>query len=411
MSVLATRFEPSAANSNVKKATHSTASWRNYVLFHLLFRVAIYLRKRKRQSAGTGNISPAGPQDFSELLEMYKKGKDKYAQSNGVHLDWYLPASESDFASSQYFDWSTIRVLRFRPKDTTTGVKRIIFYLNGGGFIQPATAAHSYICSLLAHRLNACVFMFPYELAPTGIAASQLPKLTDFYLRISARAREQGHEVIIGGDSAGGAIASSMPVCIQRFAPLLLGKATLSEEEIAKLQPNQLILISPLSTCDIIGNVREEMNRIQPQDWWLTVDFADEVCALWVGSGSVQEEAVQHFVTASKSDQVLAEKWRKALPLRVDDAMVDPIGSPASLELLHKSKVHITLLCGTSDILYSCAYFYAKRCEEKEVSCTFIEGLGGLHVYPLLTFLFSDSGYSKGADLIISSVREASRFE
>lgn len=160
------------------------------------------MRSRQRRKLGFANLHPPGPQDFSELLEEYKNGKNSYANKHGVQLDWYLPASEPDFTSAQanYFDWSTTRVLRFRPDRGSAAVKRTIFYFNGGAFVSSATSAHSYICTLLAHRLNACVYLFPCELAPTGIAASQLPKMTDFYLRVAQRARNDGHEIIIAGD-------------------------------------------------------------------------------------------------------------------------------------------------------------------------------------------------------------------
>ncbi len=408
-----TLFEPADSSSSVHKLTHNPVSaWRSYVFMHVLLRAAIWLRNRAARKAGSGKLHPTGPQDFSKLLGAYEKGKNKYARQHCVRLDWCTPASEPKlFGSSHPFDWSAIRVLRFQPKAGSTNAQRSIVYLNGGGFVQPAMTAHSYMCSLLAHRLNAVVYMFPYELAPAGIAASELPRLTAFYLAVSAHARDLGHEVFVAGDSAGGSIASSMPLCIQRFAPLLLGKPTMSTEEIVKLLPDQLILLAPVTTCNVTGEIEKPMDRVQAQDWWLDRKRVQELCQMWVGTTSVQEAAVQQLASASNVTENAAEKWRQVLPLRADDDMLGPIASPTTFELLQQAKVHVTLSCGTSDILYACAYHFAKRCEQHKVECTFIEGEGGVHVYPILGFVLSDPGCIKGSDLVVQSVLKASRFE
>ncbi|SNX82136.1 uncharacterized protein MEPE_00842 [Melanopsichium pennsylvanicum] len=252
---------------------------------------------------GIGNAHQVGPQDFRDLLESYLEGKDRYANKHGVKLDWYLPAFELDFATdSKYFkDWDATRVLRFHPQKSAN--QDGIIYFNGGGFVSSAMAAHSYTCSVLAHRLNACVYMFPYELAPTGTAASQLPKLTDFYLRVASSARKQGHEVIVAGDSAGGSIAACLPQCIQYFAPLLLD-TTLSAQDVDKIQPDQLILISPLTRLNMTKEVEERMAQIHPQDWWLTSSFIKQIIHLWVGSAEKQAATVDHFVSQSSSKEI-----------------------------------------------------------------------------------------------------------
>lgn len=198
-------FGPSGQDSSVTKLVHNPdATWSSYILFHYLVRIGVFLRRLRTPKLDAGDLNSPGPQDFSQFLETYQNGKDHYARKHGVHLDWYLPASETEFVESigkrSCFEWGSTRVLRFQPKGKGVTVKRIVVYLNGGAFVRPASTAHRYFCSVLSHRLDACVYMYPYELAPSGIAASQLPKLTDFYLRISALARKQGLEVIIAGD-------------------------------------------------------------------------------------------------------------------------------------------------------------------------------------------------------------------
>lgn len=197
------RVASSNSSTSVTRLWHQPAAkWSSYLYFHLLVRLGVFLRRIRRRFGGIGAQAPAGPQNFQQLLEEHQKGRIKYAIKHQVSVDWYLPASQDAFAGDagkSYFDWSTSRILRFQPK-RGAAVKRTVFYFNGGAFISTATTAHSFACSVLAHRLDACVYMFPYELAPTGCAASELPNATDFYLRVSIEARKAGHEIIIAGD-------------------------------------------------------------------------------------------------------------------------------------------------------------------------------------------------------------------
>lgn len=203
-----------------------------------------------------------------------------------------------------------------------------------------------------------------------------------------------------------------MPLSIQKFAPLLLDAAPRSETDLAKLQPDQLILISPLSSCNWTQQIDEEAQRIQPKDWWLDSTFLKEATALWIGTSERQHSALQR-VTSSSNDRQIAEEWGQALPMRSDHPVVDPTGSVSSSEsfgLLRRANVNVTLVCGTRDILYPFSSLYAQRCEENSVKCRFIEGKGGIHVYPIMGFAFQNQGCDECQDWIVESVLSASRF-
>lgn len=80
-------------------------------------------------------------------------------------------------------------------------MRRTVFYFDGGAFVEPAAPAHSFACSILAHLLDARVLMLPYALAPTGLVASELPRIVAFYAAVAKRKRtELGHEIIVAGD-------------------------------------------------------------------------------------------------------------------------------------------------------------------------------------------------------------------
>lgn len=411
MTVLATLFEPAEAGSSVSKSPHDVTSSLRTRTFFSIIHLSVSVRNRWRQLTNSRpKAAPPGPQDFSPLLRTYQKGKNKYASKHGVHLDWFLPATEPEFASSRYTDWSKIRVLRFQPKDHSN-LKRTVVYFNGGGFISPATEAHSSFCCLLAHWLQAAVYMFPYELAPSGIAASQTALLTDFYLGIAQRARKEGKEIVVGGDSAGGLLASCLPQCITAYAPLLL--PMLPVEEVEKLQPDQLILIAPLTTCNLTQDLIKESALIEPQDFLLNRRLIKELVDLWIGTSapSVQAAAVEHYVSKSP-DTNTALKWKELIPTRGDHPILDPFGgSGEAFQLAQRVGIHVTLLCGTHDTLWPFSSRYAKGCEEYAVRCSFIEGLGGIHAYPIFGCAFGNAGCDEGTELIIRSVLEASRLQ
>lgn len=202
-------FQPSGSDSSVTKISHHpAATWRTYLFFHLAIRLGIFLRELRRKPIQAGDLHPLGPQDFSDLLEISQTGKSWYDVKHGVQVDWFLLPDQAEFSAEkesdqadQLFDWSHARVLRFQPSPRGgTVVKRTVFFFNGGGYVEKALPVHGFICSNLAHQLEARVLLFPYQLAPTGIAASELPKIVAFYLAVANQARQDGHEIIVAGD-------------------------------------------------------------------------------------------------------------------------------------------------------------------------------------------------------------------
>ena len=175
------------------------------------------------------------------------------------------------------------------------------------------------------------------------------------------------------------------------------------------MQPDQLLLISPITSCDITGQVNSRMARIEPGDWWLSRGALASVCNHWVGPATLQESVLERFSSHEKRTSTAANQWKSLLPTSGDHPLLTPIHYAEPFEILRNADVKVTILGATNDVLYAHAAMYAQRCQEAGVSCTFIEGVGGIHDYPLLAYITGDAGCLEGVDLMTSCLLKASR--
>lgn len=81
-----------------------------------------------------------------------------------------------------------------------SGVKRLVLFLHGGGFIYPMSAFHWKFASKLATKLDALVVAQTYTLLPWGGVWDVLPPLLVVYRELQAAASESGAEFIVLGD-------------------------------------------------------------------------------------------------------------------------------------------------------------------------------------------------------------------
>lgn len=97
-----------------------------------------------------------------------------------------------------------VRCLTLAPRATVTG--RVLLYIHGGGFVFGSPDTHSAMVANLAGRIGACAVMPQYRLAPEH----SFPAAPDDVRRVWDAILESGvasHDVVVGGDSAGGALA------------------------------------------------------------------------------------------------------------------------------------------------------------------------------------------------------------
>ena len=94
--------------------------------------------------------------------------------------------------------------LMIRPRNCIGG--RILLYIHGGGFVFGSPETHSAMAAQLAHRIGARVVMPRYRRAPETpcpAAPDDIRAVWDALLASGVAAED----IVIGGDSAGGALA------------------------------------------------------------------------------------------------------------------------------------------------------------------------------------------------------------
>jgi acetyl esterase/lipase len=128
-----------------------------------------------------------------------------------------------------------VRCLTLAPRATVTG--RVLLYIHGGGFVFGSPDTHSAMVANLAGRIGARAVMPQYRLAPEHL----FPAAPDDVRRVWDAILESGvasHDVVVGGDSAGGALAFGL-------------LASLCAESVAL--PGALFSFSPLTDLTYSG--------------------------------------------------------------------------------------------------------------------------------------------------------------
>ncbi len=106
------------------------------------------------------------------------------------------------------------------PRDSET--HRVLLYFHGGGFVFGAPETHAAMIAALAKRAGASAVLPRYPLAPEHPFPAALDHAVACYH--ACLADHPAEKIVIGGDSAGGALALSLlAVLIRDAAPLPAG--------------------------------------------------------------------------------------------------------------------------------------------------------------------------------------------
>jgi len=201
-----------------------------------------------------------------------------------------------------------------------------LVYVHGGGWVNEIVSQHWNLAAQIAVESNTTVTVPIYPLIPFGTAADVASKVVDL-VRDNI---DRFGSAAIGGDSAGGQISLSVALALRDSHGITL---------------RQTVLISP--ALDLTwGN--PEIPRVQPTDPWL----------------------------ATPGGKVFAEYWRG------DKDLLDPVVSPLFGELAGLGP--ITLFTGTRDVLNPDARLLVEKAADAGVELDFHEGIGQVHVFPLL---------------------------
>ena len=212
------------------------------------------------------------------------------------------------------------------PKNKAAG--RHAIYLHGGGWVKEIRGTHWNRIAEFVERSGVTFHVPIYPLAPTGTAGPVTDHVAD-YLESLAKAHS-ADELILMGDSAGGQIAASTAIELNRrgLAPL-----------------RNMILISPAMDLTLSN---PEIGVTEKDDPWLAVPGIAEA----------------------------VEMWRGDLP--AEDDRVSPIYG--ALEGLGP----ITIFSGTRDITNPDTRRFVEKARAAGVPVTYHEAEGLIHVYPLL---------------------------
>jgi acetyl esterase/lipase len=82
---------------------------------------------------------------------------------------------------------------------------RVVFYIHGGAFVFGSPRTHAALAASLAMRLRAVAVLPQYRLAPEAFCPAAFDDVLAAYLAVAERVG--AHRIMVGGDSAGGALA------------------------------------------------------------------------------------------------------------------------------------------------------------------------------------------------------------
>ena len=98
-------------------------------------------------------------------------------------------------------------LLEITPRQVTSDL--VIFYIHGGGFVFGSPETHAAMLAQLAARTGARVVMPRYRLAPEYPYPAAIEDVENAYLALVRSGVDPGN-IVIGGDSAGGALTFSL---------------------------------------------------------------------------------------------------------------------------------------------------------------------------------------------------------
>lgn len=273
---------------------------------------------------------------FIEQYFWLKRDKSYYAEQSDSSFQNYLNACREQSDKPYVLDPNTVNgglveenrfdMQVYSWNDNKKPDQKTIFYLAGGSYLNNPTSYHISMLKTLSTSLDAKIVLPIYPKAPHytyDYAMSRLVSLYQYY-------QEQGSNLFLMGDSAGGGLA--------------LGMAhALTNESLP--QPKQIILLSPW--LDVTMS-HPDIPKYEDADPILSAWGLKRVGAIWARSS----DNTKHIYVSPKNG---------------------PIDHLAP----------ITLFTGTREIFYPDIRDYAKKLQAANRPLTFIEQEGMNHVYPI----------------------------
>lgn len=205
--------------------------------------------------------------------------------------------------------------------------QRVIVYLAGGAYIQPADKTHWQYLNRLAQATGARIYVPIYSLAPQHNFRAAYQEVAQLYGNLYQQA--PASDITLMGDSAGAGLALGFSEYLgQRGLP----------------QPGHLILISPWLDLDLANPV---IGRYEHDDVTLACYGLRRIADLWAGDTNHR------------------------------DYRLSPLGG--NLDQLRDVHVY----AGTREIMYPDAARLVERLKNSRIPVNFTVGRGMFHIYPL----------------------------
>jgi monoterpene epsilon-lactone hydrolase len=217
-------------------------------------------------------------------------------------------------------------VLRVAPAQTRSDL--VIFYIHGGGFVFGSPDTHSAMLGALAQRLGAAAVLPYYRLAPEAPFPAAIEDVAAAYQAV-LDSGVAAHNIILGGDSAGGALAFN-----------LLSRLCADADAL----PRALFVFSPLT------------------------DFLHE-------GASFRENAAREAVLPAAQAGLMAEMYLAGA------SPSDPAVSPLRADYHGAPPVWITV--GSTEILRDDARRMSTYLQDQNVNVTLVEEHDLPHVWPI----------------------------
>jgi acetyl esterase/lipase len=222
-----------------------------------------------------------------------------------------------------------------------------IYYFCGGGWQSPPSPQHWQLCAKLARQMpETAISIVSYPLAPKNSAPVAFPWLLRLYRVLMQDGEEEGHRVILAGDSSGGNIVLSLVLEALREDEAM--DSSLKEEDKHAPHPTALLVISP--STDLTRS-NPEIEKLRHLDPLLTPTFIKETAKAWRGDWDATD--------------------RRLSPINAD------------ISLLAKYGIRVHGVTGGYDILAPDSIIFRNKCEEVRVTGQWLEWEKQMHCFVL----------------------------
>ncbi|MEM6940140.1 MAG: alpha/beta hydrolase [Pseudomonadota bacterium] len=164
-----------------------------------------------------------------------------------------------------------LEVLELVPPDETDAA--VLFYIHGGGFVFGSPNTHAALLAQIARRTKLRALLPRYSLAPEAPFPAALDDVRAAWDKLSADP-SRPKRIVLGGDSAGGALALSL------LGTLLADGAAL---------PQAVFCFSPLTDMSFSG---ESFRTNAGVEAVLPSERADEMVQMYVGACAIDDPRV-----------------------------------------------------------------------------------------------------------------------